>query len=137
MPGLICPTHRNTYMVLVCQQIKEGVASGHLPEKIITMFVDYGMSFGDGPLYFKHFYCPVCAEQYGHPAEDTLATGEEFESMSEMRLIPDCEDCFREALNRERRKTGASVPAGVRLSEYEQQLVGTREGSSFISNGEA
>jgi hypothetical protein len=114
MPGFICPLHGNAYIALGCPHINQGVKSGSLPEKIITMFVDYGEFFTVGGVrsYFKHFYCPACAVQYGYSTEDAIVSGEEFESMPEMKFIPDCADCFKEALNRGGIAIGATPPVG-------------------------
>ncbi len=103
MPGIICTLHGNTFMSVVCPHIRQGVTSESLPETIIKMVVDHGFLLGDPemPLLFPHLYCPGCAEQYGYPSGDARLTGDEFELLPEMQLIPVCSDCFREARDRE------------------------------------
>jgi hypothetical protein len=124
MPGFICSAHGNTYMTHVCPHIRQGVASGSLPEKIITLFVNYGelWSSEDPPLIFKYFYCLVCAGQYGLPPDDTVLTGEEFESSADTPCLPHCAECFREALN----NGGIIVGAAIRVGD-----------GPIISDGEA
>jgi len=112
MPGFICTLHGNTFMTVVCPHIRQGVMSGLLPRTIIEMVVDHGYLLGDPkmPLLFPHLYCPACAERYRYPSEDTRVTEEEFESLSEMQLIPVCADCFGEALGREGITVGVISP---------------------------
>jgi hypothetical protein len=99
-------------MSVVCPHIRRGITSGSLPKKIINMVVDYGNIAGDPkmPMVFPHVYCPVCAEQYGYPSEDTRVTGDEFEPLPEMQLMPVCSDCFGEALDRAGITVGAAPP---------------------------
>ena len=113
MPGFICTLHGNTFMSVVCPHIEQGITSGSLPAKIIRMDVDYGNLAGDPrmPMAFPNVYCPVCAEHYGYLSENTRVTGEEFEPLPEMRLIPVCSDCFREARDRQGVTIGAATPA--------------------------
>jgi hypothetical protein len=108
MPGFICTLHGNTFMSVVCPHIEQGIMSGPLPATIIRMVVDHGYLLGDPEitLLFPHLYCPACAEQYGYPSGDTRITGDEFESLPEMQLIPVCSDCFREVRDREGRTIG-------------------------------
>ena len=103
MPGIICTRHGNTFMSVVCPHIAQGITSGSLPESIIKMVVDHGYLLGDPrmPLLFPHLYCPACADRYKYPSGNTRLTEEEFESLTEMQLIPVCSDCFKEALDRE------------------------------------
>jgi hypothetical protein len=101
-------------MTHVCPHIREGVISGSLPKNIITLLVNYGelWSSDDPPLVFKYFYCPYCAEQHGLPSEDTMLTGEEFESSwLDTPCLPHCAKCFTEALNREKIIIGANLPS--------------------------
>lgn len=108
MPGFICSVHGNTYMTHVCPHIRQGVVSGPLPEKIITLFVNYGELWGSD-LISKYFYCPACAEQYRLASEDTVLSGEEFESRADTPCLPHCAECFREALKKEGIIVGAAL----------------------------
>ena len=104
MPGFICTLHGNTFMSVVCPHIDEGITAGDLPNTIIRIAVDCGF-------VFPYLYCPVCAEHYGYPSENTRVTGEEFEQLPEIRLVPVCSDCFREARDRQGIIIGDGPPA--------------------------
>jgi len=99
MPGFICTSHGNTYLSNVCEHIGLSLDSKSLPERIyiIVLYVGHVPGDPESPMLFKGFYCPACVELYNLPAEDTLLSDVEEESLPDI-FEPACSDCFGEAL---------------------------------------